>query len=298
MKTIFKKILPFVVLFVALNFLFTRYSGFYKQQDNYLERIEKSINNKPEVIFLGDSHTESIKLLDLSDNVGNLAYGADGIKEMYYKILIMLENNKNLKHIFITVEPQMFNNSVSPNSTFLNRYLINISDPLNVYEKSKLNVMTERIPVFNDAFLTYFLEQLFGLLKPNPPKIDKKWIEFSPEEQADMAVKMGEIDHRGIMSNEIDLQVFEEIVRICKIRGIRIIGTHFPVNKNYINQCDPEDLKRVYTYLESQDLDMIVDYTHDFQDQRYYRDQDHLTKEGLTILAEYIYKDTGINILK
>ncbi len=297
MKTIFLKIIPFALLFIVLNVLFLNYNSFYKQQSEYVERIDKAIENQPEVIFLGDSHTESIKLLELSDNVGNLAYGADGIKEMYSKILIMLELNKNLKHIFITVEPQMFNSSVSPNTSFLNKYLINVDDELDVYSKSKLNFLSERIPLFNDDFLTYLLGQVYGSFKPEAPKSDKKWTEFTPEEQYEMGATMGKIDHLGIMSRKQDLEVFKEIVAICKSRDIQLIGTHFPVNDSYINQADPEDIKKVYAFLEEQNLDKVLDYTHRFKDQKYYRDQDHLTKDGMMILAQYILEDTGIDIL-
>lgn len=298
MKSIILKSIPFAIAFILLNVLFLNYSGFYKQQDEYVERIEKVIKNQSETIFLGDSHTESIKLLDLPDNVGNMAYGADGIKEMYSKILIMLETNKNVKNIFITVEPQMFNSSVSPNNTFLNRYLINVNDSLDVYGKSKLNILTERIPLFNDGFIKYFVNQVFGKFKSTPEKNTKNWIDLTKEEQSQMAIKMGTLDHLGIMSRESDLEVFKEIVRICNDRGIKLIGTHFPVSKDYIGQCNPKDIDKVYEFLEEMQLDQILDYTHSFQDQKHYRDQDHLNKEGMTILANYIYKDTGINILK
>lgn len=298
MKSILLKSIPFVIAFILLNVLFLNYSGFYKQQDEYVERIENVIKNQSATIFLGDSHTESIKLLDLPNNVGNLAYGADGIKEMYSKVLIMLETNKNVKTIFITVEPQMFNNSVSPNNTFLNRYLINVNDSLDVYGKSKLNILTERIPLFNDGFIKYFVNQVFDKFKSTPKKNTKNWSELTKEEQSQMALKMGALDHIGIMSRESDLEVFKEIVRICDEKGIKLIGTHFPVSKDYIGQCAPKDINKVYDFLDEMQLDQILDYTYSFQDQVYYRDQDHLNKEGMTILANYIYKDTGINILK
>jgi len=81
MKHIFIKIIPYLVVFALINVLLYKTSGFYTQEGEYIERVESSINAQSETIFLGDSHVETIKLLNLSNRVGNPAYGADGITD-------------------------------------------------------------------------------------------------------------------------------------------------------------------------------------------------------------------------
>jgi len=153
----------------SVDFIYKK-SHFYKQEHRYSTRIDSIINTKPTTIFLGDSHSESIKHLDLSKNIGNLAFGADGIKEMYIKTLIMEKYNPDLEYVFISTEPQMFNNSISSNSTFLNKYLLKLNDPKDIYNKSKLNLLTEAIPLINDDYLRYYLNKIYVFFRNNNSK--------------------------------------------------------------------------------------------------------------------------------
>ena len=136
MKSIFIKLTPYIIVFIIVNIYSFKTSDFFKQEKKYIERIDSVLDSQSEIVFLGDSHVETIKLLNLSNNLGNLAFGADGVYEMYIKVLSMIKYNKNLKYVFIATEPQIFNNSSSSNSTFLNKYLLKLDDTLNVYNKS------------------------------------------------------------------------------------------------------------------------------------------------------------------
>ncbi|MBO3116908.1 hypothetical protein J4050_09125 [Winogradskyella sp. DF17] len=298
MKSVIIKIIPYLVLFVILNVICYHYSDFYKQEHKYVQRIDDTIDNQSETIFLGDSHVETIKLLNLSDNVGNLAFGADGVYEMYIKVLIMLEKNKNLKQVFIATEPQMFNNTGSSNSTFLGRYLLKIDDSLNVYNKSKLNLLTDRVPLFNDGYIGFALNSLYENFKTSTSQKEKLWYSLTDNQRKEIAVATGISDHRNLMGNESFLEAYRALVSLCKQNNIKIIGVRFPVNENYINQCAEHDLKRVNNFLDALNLDAYLDYSTRISNPKYFADEDHLNKQGVAQLAQIIYKDTKIKITK
>lgn len=296
MKNIIIKIIPYLVFFVLLNLICYNYSDFYKQEHKYVQRIDDTIDNQSETIFLGDSHVETIKLLNLSENIGNLAFGADGVYEMYIKALIMLEKNKNLKQVFIATEPQLFNNTGSSNSTFLGRYLLEIEDSLNVYNKSKLNLLTDRVPLFNDGYIGFVLNSFYEYFKTRSSQIEKPWSSLTENQRKEISIATGKSDHRNLMGNENFLEAYKALVNLCKQNKIKIIGVRFPVNENYINQCSEDDLKRVNEFLGALNLDSHLDYSTLITNPKYFADEDHLNKQGIAKLAEIIYKDTKIKI--
>lgn len=299
MKSILIKITPYLVLYIILNLICFKTSGFYEQESEYLERIDHTIDKQSKIIFLGDSHVESIKLLNLSSEVGNLAYGADGIDEMYIKVLTMIKFNKNLETVFIATEPQIFNDVSSPNSTFLNKYLLKIDDTLNVYNKSKLNLITEKLPLLNDSYISYVMNAIYSSFKStNTSENEIKWSERSNEERAKIATETGKSDHNAIMNNESSKIIYKEIIEICKLNNIKVIGIRFPVNENYINQSSNEDTKKVNDFIKTLNLNYHLDYSKEFTNPKYFKDQDHLNITGLNEFVKIIFEQTDIKITK
>ncbi|MEW4924500.1 hypothetical protein [Algibacter sp. 2305UL17-15] len=299
MKSILIKITPYLIVFFAINIFIYKTSHFYKQEHKYLNRIDSVINSKPKVVFLGDSHSESIRHLNLSENIGNLAFGADGIKEMYIKTLIMDKYNPELECVFITTEPQMFNNSISSNSTFLNKYLLKLNDPKDIYDKSKLNLITEKIPLFNDDYLRYFLNATYAKFRNiEKNKAPIEWSKASDLEKEEIASNTGVTDHNSIMKNVEDLEIYKEIVTKLKLKNIKVIGIRFPVNKHYLNQCNTEDLDKVNRFIDDLNLDYNLDYSLKINNDSYFENEDHLNKTGMEKLSQLIYNDTGIKLNK
>lgn len=297
MKSILLKSLPFLIVFVLINLIIYATSGFYKQQRHYLEKTELAIKLKSDVIFLGDSHVETIKLLNLNTSIGNLAFGADGINEMYIKVLTMLRYNPKLKYVFIATEPQIFNNSISPNSTFLNNYLLTVKDTLDVYNKSKLNLITDKVPLFNDNYIKYVLNEIYLSFKPSEASSKKEWSELTHKQRTEIATNTGILDHQNIMTVEEHLIAFKQIIERCKLNDIKVIGIRFPVNENYINQCKEKDLIRVNNFVKTLNLYEHLDYSTEITHPKYFHDEDHLNKRGVEELAKMILRDTNINLI-
>ncbi|RDY57597.1 hypothetical protein [Flagellimonas nanhaiensis] len=299
MKNIIIKSLPYVVGFILLNLICYTTSNFYAQEEKYQSRIELFLSSKNKSIFLGDSHSETIRHLNEDNHIGNLAFGADGIKEMYVKSLIVTDFNPDIQYAFISTEPQLFNNSISSNSSFLNPYLLRVKDSLDIYEKSKLNLFVERVPLFNDNYLKFFLNKTLTDIR-NFGKQSKKenWEELPESKKKTIATKTGKIDHNNILSNSNDTVVFREMVKLYKSKNIKVIGVRFPVYPEYIEQCEPNDLKNVNDFIESLDLDFNLDYSYTIKNPMLFADEDHLNEKGVVELARYIHRDTGIQLSK
>ena len=215
---------------------------------------------------------------------------------MYVKALTMLKYNENLKYVFIATEPQIFNSSLSSNSTFLNKYLLKINDSLNVYNKSKLNLITERIPLSNDSYLKFVLNKIYLNFKLDMGSDDREWAKLTDSERIEIASKTGKLDHSAIMKNKDYLETFKTLVRICKSNNITVIGVRFPVSKDYIEQCKREDIIKVDNFIKDLNLDMHLDYSNRIIDPEYFDDEDHLNKEGMEKLSDIIFKETNIKI--
>lgn len=298
MKTIILKLLLIFIGFIFINFVIYRTSGFYEQENIYFEKIEKVIENQPKIIFLGDSHVETIKQAELSDNVGDLAFGADGINEMYIKLLTMIEYNKKLEIVFVSTEPQIFNGSKSPNSTFMNTFLLRINDSLNVYNKNKIDFISEFVPLFNDNFINYFLNDLYLKFKPEIKKEKIHWIDLNPDERRLIASNTGKSDHLNIMSQPQDLIVFRNIVEVCKNNNIKVIGINFPVSEDYINECKNEDYLKVKTFINNLDFYKVLDYSLTIHEPVYFKDEDHLNPLGIEKLIKILEEETNLKIKK
>jgi hypothetical protein len=303
MKSFLLKLLPYLLAFIVINLNIYNNSHFYKQKERYTTQIDSIINNKPKTIFLGDSHPKTVELLNLSNNVGNMAFGADGINEMYIKTLILDKYNEDLECVFITTEAQIFNNSISSNSTFLNKYLLEINAPKEIYNKSTLNLITEHIPLFNDNYLRYFLNSTYfklrnGLNKKNDENEGKKWSELSDLKRKNNAIQTGKQDHTGIMTSNKDLETYKDIIKKLKSKNIKIIGIRFPVSPHYLAQCNKEDLYKVNNFVNSIEYDYFLDYSSSLEDKSFYKNEDHLNRRGMIELSNLIFKDTGIKLVE
>lgn len=296
MKKIIIKSIPYLIVFVFINVICYNTSGFYEQEQKYTERIETTLNNQSEVIFLGDSHVETIKLLDLSDNIGNLAFGGDGINEMYIKVLNMIKYNKNLKYVFIATEPQIFNNTLSSNSSFLNKYVFQVNDQLNVYKKSKLDLIAEQLPLFNDNYLKFILNRFYLIFKPGKDAITKEWHKLSDSARKEIAENTGKLDHKSIMTNDDYLDVYKKTIELCKANNIKVFGIRFPVSKHYLKECKIEDLVKVDRFIQDLNLDNHFDYSKIILAPEYFRDEDHLNLIGVKKLSKIILEDTDIDL--
>lgn len=301
MKKLVVKLTPFVLLFILANYWVLSSNGFYKKGKAYDRAIQETANT--EHFFLGDSHVDVLKNLDLEDNVSNLAFGGDGIQEMYLKTRILLEENSHIKTVFVLTDPQLFNSSISPNKTFLANYVLKLGEE-EVYGKNTLSYLIEQAPLLNDGFIEYSRDKyIYRFLKLiSKKKVNNKqkvmWKDLPQKQRDFQCIETGIQDHKGIFSSSDSKKYFSKMVALCKEKNVKIIGVRFPVERLFYQQCNSKDLQLVDDYIDSLKLDQHLDYSLYFNSSQYFKDEDHLTIPGAIKIVEEISKQTGITILK
>ena len=299
MKKLIINSVVFVIAFICFNLYLKGTSKFYDQQEEYQESIDRSLNSKSEIILLGDSHLASLKKVHLDEKIGNLAYGADGIKEMYAKALIILNENPKVEYVFLSTEPQMFNAGTSPNGTFLNPYILNLKEARSLFNKNKLDVICDYVPLFNNDYLNFFRSRVYNYFKGSAKlQNEKAWDELSIDEKGALASKLGKADHSSIMKQPKDTIYFRMMMDLFNKNGVKVISIQFPVTLNYIEQCNKEDLQKVNQFLDDFQFYKSLDFTYSVHSLSYFEDSDHMKKIGVEKIVKKIENQTGLTISK
>ena len=298
MKKIVLNSIAFIILFCGTNLYLKNTSTFYKQEKEYQKPIDQLEEGKSNIILLGDSHLASLKKLNLDPKIANLAYGADGIKEMYAKSLLLVNKIQNIDYVLVSTEPQMFNAGTSPNGTFLNRYIFDLEEARTLYNKNKLDVICDAVPLFNNDYLNFFRNKTYLTLKgTSSSKNEKSWEDLSIKEKEAQSSELGKLDHSSIMSQSQDTIYFNKMMELFQQNNIKVISIKFPVTPSYFKECSQEDLNNVNKYLQQFSFYETMDYTHAIDSLSYFEDPDHLKKKGVKQIAKDIEKQTGLSIL-
>ena len=299
MRKIIINSVVFLLIFICWNIYLKNTSSFYTQEKEYQKNIDLSLASKSEIILLGDSHLASLKKVTLNKAIGNLAYGADGIKEMYAKSLIEIRNNPELKYVFLSTEPQMFNAGNSPNGTFLDKYIFDLKEARQLYDKNRLEVTTDYVPLFNNDYLNFFRNKLYTTLKGTTVDTEQKaWENLTTKEKNEMSEKLGISDHASIMEQPQDTIYFKKMMGLFKEHNIKVISIKFPVTSKYIGQCSRDDVAKVNRFLSKFDFYAQLDYTHSIDSLNFFEDPDHLGKKGVEKIAHTIENDTELSIME
>jgi len=298
MRKIIINCILFLLLFGGWNIYLKNTSSFYLQENAYQKSIDSVLDSKSKIVLLGDSHLASLKKSNLNNEVGNLAYGADGYKEIYAKVLILLKNNPNLEYVFLSTEPQMFNASTSPNGTFLNKYALHSKTIRSLYGKNKLDIVTDNVPLFNNDYLNFFRNKLYNKLKGTKgANQEENWKEATIERKTEISKNLGNSDHAAIMGNPKDTIYFKEMMTEFKNRGVKVISIRFPVTSNYIGQCSGQDEDKVNQFLSHFEFYKNLDYSNTIKSIELFEDPDHLNKQGVLKITAHIESDTGLPII-
>ena len=299
MRKIILNSILFLIILVCWNIYLKNTSNFYQQEREYQKNVNHSLKSESEIILLGDSHLASLKKVNLKGSVGNLAYGADGIKEMYAKSLIIVNANPKLEYVFLSTEPQMFNAGKSPNGTFLNKYIFDLKDARILYDKNKLDVISDHVPLFNNDYLNFFRNKLYHDLKGSTiDSREQSWEELTFSQKNEIAEKLGKSDHSSIMGQPLDTTYFKKMMGLFKKHKIKVVSIKFPVTSNYMDQCSKEDSMKVDSFLSQFSFYKKLDYSRLINSHDFFEDPDHLKKRGIELVSESIEDDTGITIIE
>jgi len=96
-----------ITLFI-INILF--YSLANERTTNYLNNLS-SVPRKVNYLFVGDSHGyEDINPLLLNNDCYNLSQPSDNFKDIYAKLLYLINLNTQINNLVIEIDPHLFAN--------------------------------------------------------------------------------------------------------------------------------------------------------------------------------------------
>lgn len=262
--------------------------------------MDAALTNRVETILLGDSHMQSLRDAALASDVGNLAFGADGITEMYAKALIMEHANSNLKRVLISMEPQMFNKSKSPNGGFLNKYMFDNPEVRVLYNRSILDLVVDWVPLFNNSYIEFLRNQALYAFRGmfSADNNGRSWENLTDAEKTNIAIGAGKNDHGNLFEIPGDTIQYRKLVELLQKNKVDTFGVNFPVTHSYFSQLQPEDLKHTRDFITSLSLNMEADYTLLFDNLDAFKDPDHLTAEYVKKFADRLEADLEVSLVR
>jgi hypothetical protein len=272
-----------ILLFNGILFLFA-ISEYYI---GYEKRPAKSFG----AFILSDSHGLPIGDFSEKYNVFNFSAGSDSYFDIKRKISYLLENGYNVDTIFITVD----DHTLSPYREKVNnldRSSI-YSSPIeyeNQYEFLKEKYVKYYLPIFqpkiSSLFKSYLKAKLKVIYQPNKNSLNEKVWSDRPE---DDRIKGAENRMKSQFPADNKSKRLErtllEIIHLCQINEIELIGIKFPLSSSYLKVLDSKSYG-ADELLTSKGLH-VKDNKEIFKDNpEYFADHDHLNSKGGEIFTK------------
>ena len=265
MKRFFKKIVIFSVT-IMIIFIVVVYNNykFVKKQSNFL--LEKDVEN----LILGNSHPECALNDGLIDKTINLASSAESYFYTYYKLKTLLEENKQIKNVFLEFGYSGFNKH---SETWL-------------WESAhhhKYSTIIDR-----EGFVSLFFKNPINTIKivikekPSPMIVDF-WGGYlflkRDKLQADIDRHKEKIDSASDNSNyvsTIQLRYFKKIINLCQKNNVSVYLIRNPMYKS-ANRYDNVIFKIKNDYFKNVEFLDFVNFP--LKDEEY-GDIHHLNYKG------------------
>lgn len=275
-----KKFISNLFIFLMV-ILFFNLVVFIFANDNYYKGYQEFPSKDFHSFIIADSHGLPLEKFSEKYNVFNFSTSSDSYLDMKRKVFYLIENDYKIDKIYLTVD----NHTLSPY-----RENANNADKSIIYtSKIDLNYIKERylkyyFPIFqikvNPLLKNYLISKVKKIFTQEKKVHDNfKWITFSENERLKRAEErvLGQFPTPD-KSEKLE-KTLVEIINICKINNIELIGLKFPLSNSYIKVLEDRnyDADRVFT---SHGL-KVIDYQLIFKnDEGYFSDEDHLNSTG------------------
>jgi len=291
------------VLFAAAN-VATYYSSQYFQRERGYQDEVSGFFDRPHAtaVFAGDSHVAQLDNELLADTAYNIAWGGDGLREVYAKLKYLAWRHAKIDTLYLTADPHMFGTGrlESSNRAFVNEYLLETGSRFGL-EKGAASAALGLIPLFNDDFVQYLKKKIALSLKRTPPATvrddEVAWQSLTDAQREAQARSTGEMDHAGIGRYREPFLWYERIAALARARGIHIVGVIYPSHEAYADSVSERQYAQLRQFLSSIGIDEIVDFRHAFSDPSYFADPDHVSRKGAVALLRLIGRQTGRQLL-
>ena len=298
-RTLAIKITVAIGIFAAANLLTYETSGYFLREHEYYAVVAGFTEHQHvRSVFVGDSHVAQLDNEILADDAYNVAFGGDGLREIYAKLRYLLSRPNEIDTLFLTADAHMFGTGrlQSSNGAFADMYLLRTGSPFGL-EHGRLATVFNLVPLFNDDFVQYLKLDIAKGWKRSPrggddEDTDAGWSSRPQEERERIARETGIGDHRGIGAHSEPFQWYVRIVDLARAHGVHVIAVRYPSTAAYLESETPADDMVIDRALAAVGLADILDYRHVFADASYFKDPDHLSKKGIAALMQLLENQT------
>ncbi|MBM4370104.1 MAG: hypothetical protein FJ098_00520 [Deltaproteobacteria bacterium] len=263
----------------------------------YEAPLEAALESPVRVVLLGDSRAWMLDRDALGPGVVNLAYPSDGTADMNAKLRFLLRHEVRPDLVFLQCDWHMLSRY---RSRMNNRHRgLAISSPedaaaaygASFVEHALVRYVVRVVPLLDPGnagfFQAWLAKRLFGEdLGPANEKAvagTGRW-DTMPRDRARARIRWR---YAQFFTEPWDPELaepMEDLVRVAREQGIRVVGLRFPVVPEFQALTDAAPLGEVRRFYESLGIE-ILDFEPWFREDRLFRDQDHLNPEGATRMA-------------
>ncbi len=262
-------------------------------KDSIYTREYEAVKLGYKTYLLSDSH--GLPLEDSLENVGifNFAAGSDSYYDIYRKVSFLIKNT-DVERIIISVEDHTLSEQRA-NSNNLDRslYYADQEDFNSIYEFVKKKYIINNLPLLSSKsriFIKYYLQH--KLSPPQKSYILKDWSKLPLHKKKEMCTNRYNVQFQNRKKSNSLVSSLKDIINICKVNNIEIIGIKFPLSRDYIATIGNKNFGADSLFYENniKVLDLKDLY---LRNDNYFSDEDHLNIIGGKIFSEFL-----VNLLK
>ncbi|KFC22774.1 hypothetical protein [Epilithonimonas lactis] len=285
-----KKFISNLFIFLMIVFLFNAVV-FVFANDNYYKGYKEFPNKKYHSFIMADSHGMPLDQFAEKFEVYNFSSNSDSYFDIKRKINYLIENRYKVKTIYITVDGHTLSPYRDANNN-TDKSIIYTSEITPNYIKEKyLKYYSPILQLKVNPLFRNYLEQKVENLVVGKKDVsnDIIWSKLSKKEQ----IKRSEERVAGQFPTKNRSQKLEktllEIIQLCKVNGIELIGIKFPASETYLKIVGKRNYGADQLFL-SNGL-KVIDYELSFiNNDDYFGDQDHLNPKGGEAFVEKLLK--------
>ncbi len=299
---IIKSIVFITIFFILLNVFIIKNNPYLHEEIRYHTQIRNIAKSKAKYLILGDSQAAVIPKDYLNNDFYNMAFGSDGINEMYIKLLYALEHNHNIKAVLLNCSYNIFAESrkITNNKLFIKPFT-----PPHIYEqlyhepysKGILIDTITKYPPFNPNIYVFTRKKIFKIIKNIIQKPEyslkqgeKSWANLPEGKRRELAEQRTKDTLTNIIIPEF-VKTLKKTVALCKDKSIQIIGIRYPFSKDYMKAASNYNIKKVNGIIKKIPFDYFLNYENLCQDKKYFINQDHLSPYGLKLVVNRLFQD-------
>ncbi|MBI5392784.1 hypothetical protein HZA96_02850 [Candidatus Woesearchaeota archaeon] len=275
----------------------------YRAEKEYLDAIKQ--NKIIDYAFYGDSHARDSINPKYIDNSFNFGTGDENYIKTYYKVKKLLDNNKEVKRIFLEIDPHSFSSAPLSkqrimSDNWLYSQFIPIKEIKKITNKSIISIYLESyLPVLGNGedFAVLFIgkqtDMYYGWYNDTR--------NFSAENKSLIAQKdrKEQFTENDAFLNPIALEYFEKTIKLVDENHIPITLVRFPLSYEYNQELKKINFPEAEFYNEIAAITNkhlkeynLLDYHKTYENNsEYFSNSHHLNGAGSIIFSEKINKD-------